>query len=206
MQKMKWMNNILGIAVIAMLAFGCDQGIDPISALDPGPDETAPQVIIRTPTQGYQIQAPEAVAPVDISFEVSDDIELASVVVSINGNQIATFGEFIDYRRFIHSFTYDSVPTGAHELQITATDLEGKSTTESRSFEKIPPYTPKYADEIFYMPFDGDFMDMISFESATVTGSPGFSSQNIQGGSSYQGVADSYLTFPAEDLQTNEFT
>lgn len=203
---MKLWNKILLFLTATVLTVACDQGIDPISSLDPGPDETAPQVTIKTPTEGYQIQAPQAMAPVDISFEATDDIELGTVTVSINGNQIASFDEFTDYRHFIHQFTYDSIPTGSHELQITATDLDGKSTTESRSFEKIPPYVPKYQDEIFYMPFDGDFMDMISFETATVEGNPGFTNQNIRGGSAYQGAADSYLTFPGEELQSDELT
>src|SRR5690606_13726556 len=100
------------------------------SSVDPGPDESAPQITLKAPTEGYQIMAPQALAPVTINFEISDDIELSTISVAINGNQIASFSEFKDYRRFVHEFTYDSVPTGSHVLEITATDIDGKSTTE----------------------------------------------------------------------------
>ena len=193
-------------SIAACVLAACNEGIDPISPLDPGPDETAPQVIIRAPTEGYQIMAPQAVAPVTITFEAIDDIELGSVSVSIDGNQIASFNEFKDYRRFVHQFVYDNVPTGTHVLQITATDLEGKSTTQSVNFEKVPPYSPVYQDEIFYMPFNGDFTEMISFQEATVVGNPGFTSQNVRGGNAYAGASESYLTFPGEDLQNAEFS
>lgn len=203
---MKIFKQILFFTIAVLVAASCNEGIDPISSVDPGPDESAPQITLKAPTEGYQIMAPQALAPVTINFEISDDIELSTISVAINGNQIASFSEFKDYRRFVHEFTYDSVPTGSHVLEITATDIDGKSTTESRNFEKVPPYVAKYQDEIFYMPFDGDFTEMISFEQATVVGSPGFTTQSIRGGNAYSGAADSYLTIPAEDLQTNEFT
>jgi len=203
---MNLFRQILIYSIAACVLAACNEGIDPISPLDPGPDETAPQVIIRAPTEGYQIMAPQAVAPVTITFEAIDDIELGSVSVSIDGNQIASFNEFKDYRRFVHQFVYDNVPTGTHVLQITATDLEGKSTTQSVNFEKVPPYSPVYQDEIFYMPFNGDFTEMISFQEATVVGNPGFTSQNVRGGNAYAGASESYLTFPGEDLQNAEFS
>lgn len=203
---MKIFKQILFYTVAVLVAVSCNEGIDPISSVDPGPDESAPQITLRAPTEGYQIMAPQALAPVTIDFEVTDDIELGTVSVTINGNQIASFDEFKDYRRFAHEFTYDSVPTGSHVLEITATDIDGKTTTESRNFEKVPPYVAKYPDEMFYMPFDGDFTEMISFEQATVVGSPGFTTQSIRGGNAYSGAAESYLTLPAEELQTNEFT
>lgn len=192
--------------VAVIFAVACDQGIDPISPLDPGPDEASPEVRIQAPDAGYEIKVPEPVSPILIQFEASDDIELGTVTVSLNGNQIASFDEFKDYRRFVHEFTYDSVPEGSHELTITATDLEGKSTSESVNFEKVPPYVPVYDGEIFYMPFDGDYMELNSFQAATEVGDPGFAGESVEGGNAYAGAADSYLTFPAEDLQTIEFS
>lgn len=197
----------ISIYVLAMLfAVACEYGIDPISRVDPGPDEDAPRVVINAPTEGYQLMAPQAVAPLTISFEASDDIELAGVTVTLNGNPIASFDEFKDYRRFVHQFVYDQVPTGSHVLQVTATDLDGKSTSSTVNFEKVPPYSPQYQGEIFYMPFDGDFIELISFDEATVVGNPRFSSQNVGGGNSYSGAQDAYLTFPAGELQSDEFT
>jgi hypothetical protein len=203
------MNIFRQLLIYSMAAFllaACNEGIDPISQVDPGPDESAPQVIIRSPAEGYQILAPQALAPVTISFEASDDIELGSVTVSIDGNQVASFNEFRDYRRFVHQFVQENIATGPHVLQVTATDLEGKSTTQAVNFEKVPPYVPKYQGEIFYMPFNGDFTEMISFEEATVVGNPGFTSQNIKGGNAYAGANESYLTFPGEELQNAEFS
>jgi len=192
------------MAVSIMIA--CNEGIDPISRVDPGPDEEAPQVIIQAPAEGYQLQLPDAVAPVTIQFEATDDIELVSVTVALNGTQIASFDEFIDYRRFLHEFVYDSVHTGAHVLEITATDIEGKSTTTARNFEKVPPYVPKYEGEIFYMPFDGDYLEMISFQTADEVGNPGFVGTGVKGGNAYSGASGAYLTFPAEELQSDEFS
>ncbi len=203
------MNRFRQILLYSMAAFlmtACNEGIDPISQVDPGPDESAPQVIIRAPTEGYQILAPQALAPLTINFEASDDIELGSITVSIDGNQVASFNEFKDYRRFVHQFVQENIATGPHVLQITATDLEGKSTTQSVNFEKVPPYVPMYQGEIFYMPFNGDFTEMISFEEATVVGNPGFTTQNIKGGNAYAGANESYLTFPGEELQNAEFS
>lgn len=192
------------LAVLMMIA--CNEGIDPISRIDPGPDEEDPIVTIQAPAEGYQLQLPEAVAPVTIQFEATDDIELASVTVSLNGNQIASFNEFIDYRRFLQEFVYDSVHTGAHVLEVTATDLEGRSTTVARNFLKVPPYVPKYEGEIFYMPFDGDYLEMISFNEADGVGSPGFAGVGVKGGNAYSGASGAYLTFPAEELQAEEFS
>src|SRR5690554_2873855 len=178
---MKIFNKILWYVLAVIVIAACNDGIDPISRLDPGPDEDAPQVTIQAPTEGYQLQLPDEVAPITIRFEATDDIELASVTVSLNGSQIASFNEFIDYRRFVHEFVYENVPTGSHILEITATDLEGRSTTEARNFEKVPPYVAKYEGEIFYMPFDGDYLEMISFSEADEVENPGFAGFGVAG-------------------------
>lgn len=203
---MNSLKQIIIYVVAVLLAVACDQGIDPITPVEPGPDEADPELSIEAPTPGYEIKVAEPVSPVLISFEASDDIELGSVTVSLNGNQIASFDEFKDYRRFVHEFEYDSVPIGSHELTITATDLEGKSTSESVSFEKVPPYVPVYDGEIFYMPFDGDYMELNSFQAATEVGDPGFAGESVEGGNAYAGAAGSYLTFPAGELQAVEFS
>src|SRR5690554_3853002 len=139
---MKILKHLALYISVFLIAVACDEGIDPISPLDPGPDESAPQVSITAPGVNYQIMLPDAIAPVSIAFEATDDIELSTVVVSLNGDQIATFNEFPDYRRFVHEFVYDSISNGTHELTITATDLEGQSTSESRTFEKVLSYVP----------------------------------------------------------------
>ena len=204
---MKTINRILFFVLAVFVAGACTQNyIDDISKVEPGPDETAPVVTIISPSEGYQIKVPEAVAPVTIEFEATDDIELSSVSVKINGTEIQSYTDFKDYRRLVDELVYDKVTNGAHVLEITATDLDGKSTTATVNFEKVSPYTPKYAGETFYMPFDGDYMELISFEAATKVGNPGFAGEGVVGGNAYQGATDSYLTFPFEDLKGDEFS
>lgn len=203
---MKLLKYISVFILAALFAVACKEGIDPISHMDPGPDESAPVITISSPANGYQIKVPEAVAPVTISFEATDDIELGSVSVKLNGSEIKKYSEFKDYRRVVDQFVYDNVTNGAHVLEITATDLEGKTSITSVNFEKVSPYTPKYAGETFYMPFDGDYMELISFQNVNVVGNPGFAGQGVLGGNSFRGATDSYLTFPFEELKSDEFT
>ena len=73
-------------------------GIDPLTQVDPGPDAGAPEINIQSPTEGATIQVPEPVASINIRFEVIDDIEVDHIEVLVNGNQIATFDDFLDYR------------------------------------------------------------------------------------------------------------
>ncbi len=41
----------------------------------------------------------EDVAPVDIQFEATDDIEIGSIALSLDGTKITEFTDFKDYRR-----------------------------------------------------------------------------------------------------------
>ena len=170
---------------------------------DPGPDEAAPEVTIDYPQDGTQLQVNEAVTSINIEFEVSDDIEIETISLAIDGTEIASFSEFKDFRRYVGEYLYDNVTNGAHELTITATDVDGKSGSKTVSFEKLPPYTPLYDGEIFYMPFNGDYMELVSVTNATEVGSPGFAGEGVQGGNAYAGASGAYLTFPAAAL-TNE--
>lgn len=205
---MKRFQNILITGLLAVFAFACKDGyIDEISRVEPGPDESAPQIELKYPTEGTQIQLPEAVSTINIRFEVTDDIEIDEVEVLYDGTSIATYTDFKDYRRLVvDTLVYDNVTDGMHTVTIQATDFDNKTTTVEVDFEKVPPYIPKYEGEVLYMPFDGDFMDMISFETATVVGDPGFSDESVQGLNSYAGAPESYLTFPAERFQNPEFT
>jgi len=184
----------------------CNEGIDPISAVDPGPDAGAPTVSIIRPSNGFEIQVPDAIASVNIEFEAEDDIELVSVVVSLDGSEIASYADFPDYRIVSEEFTYDNVTTGEHVLTVTATDLAGNVTISSVNFSKEPPYTPLFNGEVFYMPFEGSFTNLVNFTDATEVGSPGFTSQSKVGASAYVGATDSYLTFPTDGLLGGEFS
>ena len=185
------------ILVLTVFLFNaCDQNyIDGISRVDPGEDESAPQVTINFPPEGYEIQTNDAIASVDIDFEVRDDIEIGSISVNIDGTEIANYTQFMDYRIAMKTYTYDNVTTGSHVLSVTANDLDGKSTTVSVNFAKSPPYVPEYEGEVFYMSFNNEFREMNSLNLATTVGSPAFA-EGIQGGTAYSGAADSYLSFP----------
>jgi hypothetical protein len=188
----------------AMVLVACDRGIDPISSVEPGPDEEDPVVILNYPTEGTSIRVKEDVTSIDIKFEARDDIELQSIVIELNGNQIAELTEFKDYRRVVETVTYDQVTNGEHTLTLTATDMSGKSTSESVNFEKIAPYETQYDGEIFYMPFDASFMELVSITNATEEGSPGFASGLTN--QAYQPTAGSYITLPSEGLTNNSFS
>ncbi|MDP2888485.1 MAG: LamG domain-containing protein [Bacteroidota bacterium] len=203
---MKIYKTILAYLFIIVFAAACNEGIDPITKVDPGADATAPIVTIKFPVEGTKIQVPEILATINIQFEATDDIELKTVSVLMDNVEIMNFSGFKDYRRALIDSSYNKVSTGAHTLTIRATDLEGKVTNKSVTFEKMPPYTPIYPGEIFYMPFDGDYVEKISLKTATKVGNPGFAGESLKGLNAYKGATDSYLTFPAAGLKNTEFT
>ncbi|MFV0566691.1 MAG: LamG-like jellyroll fold domain-containing protein [Flavobacteriaceae bacterium] len=204
------MKNIFKTSMLLFLllaVFSCDRNnIDPITEVAPGADESAPIVTINRPIEDFKIKVPETLASVTIDFQVSDDIEISTISVALDGTEIATYNDFMDYRNFSKAdLVYDSVATGVHTLTVTATDIEGKTTSTSVNFEKTPPYVPIYDGEVFYMPFDGDYTDLISLQAATVEGTPGLAEGKQ--GQAYLGATDSYLTFPTEGLlDNNAFT
>ncbi|NMC40263.1 MAG: LamG domain-containing protein [Bacteroidales bacterium] len=203
---MKDFKNILILSAILAFAVSCNEGIDPISYVAPGPDQAAPVVNIKYPVEGTRIQVPELIGSVNIQMEVTDDIELKSVLVKIDGAQITSYSDFKDYRRLVTEYLYTNLTNGSHTLTVTATDIENKSTTGTVHFEKKPPYTPLYDGETFFMPFDGDYVEKITFATATVVGTPGFAGEALKGLNSYKGATDSYLTFPTTGLTGPEFS
>lgn len=210
---MKIFKSILAMALTAAFVVGCkeDGYIDPITAVAPGSDEEAPVVNIIYPAEGTKIRVKEDVTSINIEFEVEDDIEVESIEILLDGNGIATFSNFIDYRHAIDEFTYDELINGAHTLTVEATDLSGKTTAESVEFEKIEPYDPIYDGENFYLPFDGDFMELVSITNATEVGTPGFAGEGVPaevpGSNAYKGAEGAYLTFPTDIIGlSNEFS
>lgn len=201
----KYVKIILGF-IFLMSIVSCYQGIDPITEVAPGPDLSAPEISVSYPLEGTQIKAKDLITSIDIKFEVIDDIEIGSIDVTLDGNNIGSFSEFKDYRHAIETLTYDSLSNGDHVLSIKAIDLEGKETVKTINFSKVPPYTALFAGEVLYMPFDGDFNDLISFQSASVVGNPGFTDDKFAGDKAYMGAEDSYLTFPLDGLNTPEFS
>ncbi|MAM18663.1 MAG: hypothetical protein CME35_06815 [Gramella sp.] len=201
--NIKFFGFILSIFLFASCEY---DGIDPITEVDPGADAGAPVVTIISPAEGNTIKVLEEVSSVTIKFKVEDDIEVASVQVMVDGNEVASMNDFLDYRIVNDEVVFDNVTNGDHTVTVTATDLEGNTTSKTVNFSKEPPYTPKFENEFVYMPFDGDFVDLISLKSSEVVGSPGFTNDAFFGSSAYSGTADSYLNFPFDGSIGEEFT
>lgn len=188
------------------LTISCNDGIDPITPVDPGADESAPVIKVTYPLEGTKIQVLDLVTSINIKFEVVDDIEIGTIVVYVDDTEIMTYSSFKDYRRSVNELLFNNVTNGDHTLKIVATDLEGKSTTKIVNFMKVSPYNAKYDGEIFYMPFDGDYLDLLSLKNATVVGTPSFAGQSLKGLNAYAGATDSYLTFPTDQFKNNELS
>jgi hypothetical protein len=203
--KMKILKHISAGALSIVFAFACNEGIDPISHVEPGPDEAAPTITVSYPLEGTRVQVKEDVAPLDIQFEATDDIEIQQVAFSLDGTEVGTLSGFKDYRRAVETFTYESLTNGDHSLVVTVTDLSGKETSATVNFEKVPPYQPVFDGEIFYMPFDGDYMELVNIMTATKVGSPTFTDASVHG-KAYAGAADAYLTMPTTAITTSEFS
>lgn len=201
---MKILKQIFIPFMMMVVAISCQKGIDPISYVAPGQDTAAPVVKINYPTDVTVIRDEAPKVPVKIQCEAADDIELASIVLTMDGTQIASFSSFIDYRRGVESYIYDGVSDGQHTLTVTATDLAGKTGTQTVHFLKTTPYHPLYEGEVFYMPFDGDAIEQISNTSATVVGSPTYvDGKKVK---AYAGATGAYLNFPTTGLLGSEFS
>ena len=201
---MKFEKYILA-GVLFFLFAACDEDNDRIP-LEDLEDVSPPEVTIIYPTEGAVIEETETITPIDFEFVVTDDIEITSIKIYLNGEKIDSLENFKDYRRVIQKYHYKELATGEHKLKITATDISEKTTSDSVSFLKIEPYQPVYEGEIFYMPFDGDYQELVSKENAIEIGNPGFAVESVKGGNAYAGAEGSYLIFPAEKLTNEEFS
>lgn len=197
---MKILKHISVIALIIFSAFACNEGIDPISHVDPGPDQSAPAVTISYPFEGALIRVKADVTPVDIKFEATDDIEIKSIALTLDGTKIGEVSEFKDYRRVLETFSYGTLANGKHTLVVTATDMSDKATSSSVNFEKVTPYEPKYEGEIIYLPFDGDYLELLSITEGTQSGNPTFV-DGVQGKAvSLDAANKAYVLFPGTAL------
>ncbi|MCY2686067.1 LamG domain-containing protein [Salinimicrobium sp. TH3] len=192
---------ILGILTFLFILAGCErEGIDPITNVEPGQDEGAPEINIKYPQQGTVIKEVSEFSDITIDLEVEDDIELQEIVVLMDGEVVATFTEFTDYRIALKTVNVEGLAMGEHTVTVRATDMEGKETVKTTTFSKEPPYTPVFENEIFYMPFDKDFMELIGLQTPEQIGNPGFSDDAKEGTGAYKGAADSYLSIPLPEL------
>jgi hypothetical protein len=203
-------NRLYFILAIIAVAFSCKDGyIDEISNVPPGPDQSAPQITFVFPAEGTTIKVGELITTLNIDFKVSDDIEVKTIKVSVDGNQVGTLTEFLDYRKVsVEDLAYAGLANGEHTLTIEATDIEGKTTTQTVNFTKEPPYVPIYPGEIFYMSFNTEvgFKELVTFTDPTIVGSPTLAGEGAAGGNAYKGADASYLTFPTTALTNDEFS
>ncbi|HKY56276.1 MAG TPA: hypothetical protein VJM08_18310, partial [Anaerolineales bacterium] len=79
---MKIFKKIMLTAAVIVVAVACDTGIDDISHVEPGPDESAPVVTMKFPIEGTEIKVAELVTSIGVDFEVTDDIEVKTITVS----------------------------------------------------------------------------------------------------------------------------
>lgn len=190
-------------SLLIVIATACEKGIDPISSVAPGTDESAPELTINFPLEGTLIRVTEAIATINIKVEAVDDIELKDVKLQMDGTEIASFNTFKDYRRAMLTYSYNNVTDGEHTLTVVATDLTGKNISKSVNFKKVAPYAA-LDGEVFYMPFDGDYVELVSVNEAEVHGAPSFVDGKV--GKAYKGATDAYLSFPSAGLLGGEFS
>ena len=128
---MKTLKYIFAFLMGIVLTVACNKGIDPLTHISPGADLGAPVVTVKYPGEGVKIQVPTLLATINIQFEVTDDIELKSVSLLIDGAVLKNYSGFKDYRRAVEAFTYDKLTNGLHVLTVRATDLSGKITNRN---------------------------------------------------------------------------
>ena len=195
-------NNIylLGIFFTIFVLSACEDGnIDSITYVDPGADSEDPKIEIVSPLEGARLNVREEITSVNIKFNVTDDIEIDNIQVMVDDNQIAEMEDFKDYRIVNGEVRFDNVTNGAHTVTIMATDIVGNNVSQTSSFFKEPPYEITYANEVFYMPFNGSYTELVSLKDATITNEPGFNSNAYLGSAAYSGANDAYLSFPLDD-------
>jgi hypothetical protein len=202
---MKIFKNILS-GMLALLAVGCNEGIDPISHVEPGEDLAAPTVTIANPNKAkIVIPFTDEKTNMDFRFEVVDDIEIKSITVALNNSNVVTYNSFLDYRKAVKSYLYNDLPVGHHSVKVTAIDMSDKTTSKTFDFEISNVYEAKYPGEVFYMPFEGGvYLDLLSKTAATAVGTPGFADGKF--GKAYAGGTGEYLTFPTAGLTSEEFS
>lgn len=180
--------------------------MDDITAVEPGPDESAPVVTLKYPVNDVFIPFTEEATDLNFEFEATDDIELKSLTLILNGDELTTVSEFKDYRRAKEGFMYEGLPVGEYTMEVKAVDMAGKATSQSLTFILSNEYVAK-AGETFYMPFESQmYLDLISESNASIVGSPGFAGEGAGGAEAYAGAVDSYLTFPTTGLTSAEFS
>lgn len=188
-----------------MLAASCEKELDPIIKVNPLPDADAPTIAINYPIQGKPFISPDPAAVLTIKVLAVDDVELGSVVLTMNDTEILRQTSFKDYRRLDLNYNYANVVDGDYTLKATVTDLTGKSATTEVTFTKItaPVYDPMDG-EVLYFPLDGYYLDLISGDELAVVGAPSFVAGKVN--DCYAGAPDAYMTYSSTLVKNQEFS
>lgn len=208
---MKMIKNIsiwaLLALMVAAISCGGDDDDDPTPTPTPTEDTVSPVVTISAPADGAAISTIDATTTVTINFNATDNIELASVVVDFDGATILEVTSFTDFRNYVGTVDQADVADGSYTITVTATDQAGNTGTQSSTFTKetANPYTP-LANEIFYMPFEGNYLELVSENAATVVGSPGFADSGYESENAYAGATDAFLTTGTSNIQSTVLT
>jgi hypothetical protein len=192
--------------LVALLAASCEDYLDPINpGSPPGPDVEDPELEITFPVAGKPVVSPDVVATVTFKFLATDDVEIKSITIDLDGTVLSTMTSFKDYMRADVKYVYDNLTEGDHTLTVTVTDKTDKTVTGSVDFKKItaPVYVPMNG-EVMYLPLDGYFLDLISGNAVTVEGTPGFATGKVS--DAYAGAADAYMTYPTTGILGSEFS
>jgi hypothetical protein len=202
---MKSIKYLFFCALIAVLAVSCKKGLDPINQVDPGPDLLPPVVLIADPVDGKMVISADSVGPITLKFSATDDIELKSVTVTLDGTVIGSYTSFTDYRRFAPNLVYPELRDGNHVLTVTAVDQTDKTDSKTSNFRKVtaPPYDPM-AGEVVYVPFDGSYLNYIGYNEVGVVGSPAFAPGKKN--DAYAGATNAYITYPTAGIVGDEFS
>jgi hypothetical protein len=196
---MKILNYLFIYLLMVVITASCNKGLDPITPISPKADEDVPEIVIEFPTEGKVIRSTEEIGTAIFELVASDDIELKSVIVQLDGTEIGNYSSFKDYRKAAINLEYNNLLDGTHTLTATVTDLTGKSAAATVNFKKItaPVYVP-LDGEILYLPFEDEFLEIISGEVISPVGAPGFAEGKV--GSAYAGATDAYLSFPTTEI------
>ncbi|WP_339917266.1 LamG-like jellyroll fold domain-containing protein [Yeosuana marina] len=202
-KRIKLNIKMIYVVIITLIITGC-QNLDTPAFSEYEIDPSVVQII--SPTEGAAIKVFEEPSSLDIEFKVDDDNLVSKVTIALDGTEIADFSDFSNPRHISETYTYEGLVIGDHTVVVTSTDVNGKSTVAETNFSKQAPYTSLFDGESLYMPFDGDYRDLIGFKIADQVGTPGFLGTGFASANAYKGAADSYIEFPADGLLSNEFS
>jgi len=185
------MNKILKFFIVSAITtsfIACDNNyIDPITEVESGNDAAAPLITITSPSGSIIIPFTDTTTDFNFQYKVVDDIEIANVDVFLDGVKLSSTNSFLDYRIFDNSFK-KNLGLGSHTFMVNATDLAGKTSTKSVTFNIDNKYTALYSGEKMFVPFvSGNvYTNLLTGQNPTVIGTPSTVSDG-KSGAAYKG-------------------